>query len=76
MTRQTRTDENVSAPERIDPREIVAIRKRLKLSQEAASQAGAATPLGAEATALYTMFVNAGNGGLDYSAIIKMIKGQ
>ncbi|RMD64374.1 MAG: 3-hydroxyisobutyrate dehydrogenase [Alphaproteobacteria bacterium] len=49
--------------------------KDLKLSQEAAAQAGAATPLGAEATALYTMFVNAGNGGLDYSAIIKMIRG-
>lgn len=49
--------------------------KDLKLSQEAASQAGAATPLGAEAAALYTLFVNAGNGHLDYSAIIKMIEG-
>ena len=49
--------------------------KDLKLSQAAASQSGAATPLGAEATALYTLFVNAGNGGLDYSAIIKMIQG-
>jgi 3-hydroxyisobutyrate dehydrogenase len=50
--------------------------KDLKLSQEAAAQAGAATPMGAEATALYTMFVNAGNGGLDYSAIIKLIRGS
>jgi 3-hydroxyisobutyrate dehydrogenase len=50
--------------------------KDLKLSQEAAAQAGAATPMGAEATALYTMFVNAGNGDLDYSAIIKMIRGK
>jgi 3-hydroxyisobutyrate dehydrogenase len=50
--------------------------KDLKLSQEAAAQAGAATPLGAQATALYTMFVNAGNAGLDYSAIIKMIRGK
>ena len=50
--------------------------KDLKLSQEAAAQAGAATPMGAEATALYTMFVNAGNGELDYSAIIKMIRGK
>ena len=50
--------------------------KDLKLSQEAASQAGAATPLGAEAAALYTMFVNAGNGELDYSGIIKMIRGD
>jgi 3-hydroxyisobutyrate dehydrogenase len=49
--------------------------KDLKLAQTAASQAGAATPLGAEAAALYTLFVNAGNGGLDYSAIIKLIQG-
>ncbi|MDH3474283.1 MAG: 3-hydroxyisobutyrate dehydrogenase [Rhodospirillales bacterium] len=50
--------------------------KDLKLSQTAASQAGVATPLGAAATALYTLFVNAGNGGLDYSAIIKLIRGD
>ena len=50
--------------------------KDLKLSQQAADQAGAATPLGAEAAALYTLFVNAGNGGLDYSAIVKMIRGS
>ncbi len=49
--------------------------KDLRLSQEAASQVGASTPLGAEATALYGLFVNAGKGELDYSAIIKMIKG-
>jgi len=49
--------------------------KDLKLAQAAANHAGAATPLGAEAAALYTLFVNAGNGGLDYSAIIKMIQG-
>jgi 3-hydroxyisobutyrate dehydrogenase len=50
--------------------------KDLKLAQAAASFVGAATPLGAEAAALYTMFVNAGNGGLDYTAIIKMIEGK
>jgi 3-hydroxyisobutyrate dehydrogenase len=49
--------------------------KDLKLAQAAANHAGAATPLGAEAAALYTLFVNAGNGGLDYSAIIKLIQG-
>ena len=49
--------------------------KDLKLAQAAASHAGAATPLGAEAAALYTLFVNAGHGGLDYSAIIKLIRG-
>ena len=50
--------------------------KDLRLSQQAAAQAGAATPLGAEAAALYTIFCNAGNAGLDYSAIIKMIQGE
>jgi 3-hydroxyisobutyrate dehydrogenase len=50
--------------------------KDLKLSQTAANQAGAATPLGAAATALYTVFVNAGNGALDYSAIVKLIRGE
>lgn len=50
--------------------------KDLKLSQEAAAAAGAATPLGAEAAQLYTMMVKAGHGGLDYSAIIKMLKGE
>ncbi|MEJ1994249.1 MAG: 3-hydroxyisobutyrate dehydrogenase [Limibacillus sp.] len=50
--------------------------KDLRLSQQAAAQAGAATPLGAEAAALYTIFCNAGNAGLDYSAIIKLIQGE
>jgi len=50
--------------------------KDLKLSQAAASYVGAATPLGAEAAALYTLFVNAGHGRLDYTAIIKMIEGK
>lgn len=50
--------------------------KDLKLAQEAAAQSGAATPLGAEAAQLYTLFVNAGHAGLDYSAIIKMISGK
>ncbi len=50
--------------------------KDMKISQAAAAQAGVATPLGAEATALYTLFVNAGNANLDYSAIIKLIRGD
>ena len=50
--------------------------KDLKLSQEAAAQVGAATPLGAAATSLYTLFVNGGRGGLDYSGIIKLIRGD
>ncbi len=48
--------------------------KDLKLSQEAARAAGVITPLGAEATALYSEFVNAGHGALDYSAIIKAVQ--
>ncbi|MEX2630049.1 MAG: 3-hydroxyisobutyrate dehydrogenase [Tistlia sp.] len=50
--------------------------KDLKLSQAAAASAGVATPLGAEAAQLYTLFVNAGNGGLDYSAIVKLVAGK
>lgn len=50
--------------------------KDLKLSQAAAASAGVATPLGAEAAQLYTLFVNAGHGELDYSAIVKLIGGK
>jgi 3-hydroxyisobutyrate dehydrogenase len=49
--------------------------KDLKLAEEAANQSGANIPLGAAAAQLYGMFVAAGNGGLDYSAIYKMVKG-
>jgi 3-hydroxyisobutyrate dehydrogenase len=48
--------------------------KDLRLSQEAAQTAGAATPLGAAATSLYTLFVNQGQGDLDFSGIIKLLK--
>ena len=48
--------------------------KDMGLSQEAAGQVGAATPLGAVAAALYGEFVNQGHGELDYSAIIKMLR--
>lgn len=47
--------------------------KDLTLAQAAATTAGASTPLGAHAAALYTEFVDGGNSGLDYSAIIKLI---
>lgn len=50
--------------------------KDLRLAQEAAGRAGAATPLGAEASALYALFCNAGNGDRDFSAIFKMINGE
>lgn len=48
--------------------------KDLKLSQEAARSAGAQTPLGAEATALFSEYVQGGNGPSDYSGIIRMIR--
>ncbi len=47
--------------------------KDLKLAQAAAQEAGVGTPMGAQAAALYALFHNAGNGGLDYSAIVKLI---
>ena len=50
--------------------------KDMGLSQQAAGQVGVATPLGAAAAALYGEFVEAGHGGLDYSAIIRMIRGD
>ena len=45
--------------------------KDLRLAMQAAEGAGATTPLGAHATALYEAFVAAGNGGTDFSGIIR-----
>jgi 3-hydroxyisobutyrate dehydrogenase len=50
--------------------------KDLKLAQAAAQSAGAATPLGAEATALYGLFESAGAGARDFSGIIQLLRGQ
>ncbi len=50
--------------------------KDLRLAQETAARVQAATPLGAGAAQLYQLFVAAGNEGLDFSAIIKMIRGD
>jgi 3-hydroxyisobutyrate dehydrogenase len=50
--------------------------KDLRLAQEAAIAGGAATPLGAEAAALYGLFVGAGNAHTDFSGIIRMIRGE
>ena len=49
--------------------------KDLRLSQEAAKSAGAATPLGAEALALFERFVAEGGGEVDFSGIIRMLRG-
>ncbi|MDE1146834.1 MAG: 3-hydroxyisobutyrate dehydrogenase [Azospirillaceae bacterium] len=50
--------------------------KDLKLAQAAAASSGAATPLGANAAALYALFAGAGNGQLDFSAIFTMLAGE
>ncbi len=49
--------------------------KDLKLSQTAAQSVGASTPLGAEATELYSLFANLGHEQMDFSGIIKMLRG-
>jgi 3-hydroxyisobutyrate dehydrogenase len=50
--------------------------KDLKLSQAAAQSAGATTPLGAEAAQLYSLFAAKGQGGVDFSGIIRMLRGE
>jgi 3-hydroxyisobutyrate dehydrogenase len=50
--------------------------KDLKLAQEAAARAGAATPMGAQAEALYALFVNQGYAGRDFSAVLQLLRGQ
>jgi len=48
--------------------------KDLRLSQAAAGQAAAATPLGAAAANLYQLFVDGGKGALDFSAVMQMVR--
>jgi len=50
--------------------------KDLKLAQEAASAAGATTPLGAAAAQIYAMHNAWGEGGTDFSGIIHLIRGK
>src|SRR5690606_25608945 len=45
--------------------------KDLTLAQDAAKSVGAATPFGKQAQELYKAFEDAGNGGVDFSGIIK-----
>jgi 3-hydroxyisobutyrate dehydrogenase len=49
--------------------------KDLKLAQAAAQSADAATPMGAEAAQLYTLFAAKGHGNTDFSGIINMLRG-
>lgn len=50
--------------------------KDLRLSQQMAQTVNAATPLGAEATAVYSLFNNLGFDQLDFSAIIQLFSGE
>lgn len=47
--------------------------KDLKLAMEAAHTAGSSVPMGERAKELYDAFAEAGNGGLDFSAIIRTL---
>jgi len=48
--------------------------KDLRLSQDAAKASGAATPLGAHAAEIYEAFDKAGQGGVDFSGIIRYLR--
>lgn len=50
--------------------------KDLELSQDAAQSCGAATPLGAQAAQLYSLFAAKGGAQLDFSGIIRMLRGE
>jgi 3-hydroxyisobutyrate dehydrogenase len=50
--------------------------KDLKLAQQAAAAAGATTPLGSAAAQLYALYNQLGEGGTDFSGIIRMIRGE
>jgi len=50
--------------------------KDLKLAQAAAQSTGATTPLGAEATQLYSLFAAKGHASLDFSGIVRMLRGE
>ena len=50
--------------------------KDLKLAQDAAKSAKAPTPLGAGAAAIYERYVESGEGGRDFSGIIRYLRGE
>jgi len=50
--------------------------KDLRLAQDAATSARAATPLGTQAEAIYSLMEAAGKDGLDFSGVMKLLKGN
>ncbi len=54
---------------------VAMMAKDLRLAQEAAQSTKLATPMGSAALATYSLFENAGNAELDFSAIVKLLRG-
>jgi 3-hydroxyisobutyrate dehydrogenase len=50
--------------------------KDLKLAQDAAAKAGATTPMGAQAEAMYALFDRLGYAHKDFSAVIELLRGR
>jgi len=50
--------------------------KDLKLAQDAAKDVKATTPLGAGASAIYTQYVESGEGSSDFSGIVRFLRGE
>lgn len=50
--------------------------KDMRLAQEAAHKAKASTPLGAQSEALYALMESAGKDDLDFSGVMKLIRGN
>ena len=76
FSRESGTGELQERATAILEREIQLIQSkkaREKSEKEAAESADAATPMGARAASIYEDFNGAGNGSLDFSAIIKML---
>ncbi len=55
---------------------VALMLKDLRLAQEAAGAAGVDTELGRQAAAIYGAFEDAGQGGMDFSAIINAIRAR
>jgi len=55
---------------------VAMMLKDMRLAQEAAHGAKAATPLGAQAEALYALMESAGKDNLDFSGVMKLIRGD
>ncbi len=55
---------------------VALMLKDLKLAMEAAQASSAETPMGARATELYQAYADQGQGGADFSGIIRMLAGH